>query len=359
MFELYNKCYKKKLPGAICLFQPDDLAEYKSDSWDIRVSIGDALLEEAFYITIKDPKAINKSIRELLDEYVLNIELQHELDIADYPELPFLQQQLIEYFKSVDSGRLKLDIFVNNNPRIGPISTLERAKTLLGSCVYDDHSYDYCVLDLIILPRSKEVEEYNKNLYLKKYSEIFLLLLLSNYIDNQQDYLKLCTESSIGYFLGNFNNKNSVPILNGLKKLKSNGFIAKVSQDEESSVTNDNKFKLIITETGYEKISEVNEEIENIMNTYNYFDSVSISPPALGVPEGFDVRVQMMEYDRIDVERAVFLCVLADCYEELFQLESWEYNFLNASFMNNVIEALAFRTSFLPEVLVKLRSFVS
>ena len=358
MFELYNKKYSKQVPGASCTFQPSDLDEYKDDPWDIRVSIGDAPLEEAFYITVNEPEAIRKSIRELLNEYVLNIERQHELDISDYPELPFLQQQLIEYFKSADSGKLKLDVFVNNNTRSGPTSTLEMAKNLLGTCVYDDHSYDYCVLDLIILPHAEEMSSVAKSSYLNKYAETFLLMLLNYYIDDQTDYSKLCTESTIGYFLGNFNCKSSFQIQGGLQRLESSGLIAKVGKGEKLSV-DENNYGLTLTEAGYEKIDEINQEIANLMDKYDYFDSVSVSPPALGVPDGFDARVQMMEYDGIDIERAVFLCVLADCHEELFKLDDWEENLINVSFMETVSEALAYKTSFSAEILKKLKSLAS
>ncbi len=34
--------FKKDLPGADIVFQPDDIEDYKNDAWDIRISIGDA-----------------------------------------------------------------------------------------------------------------------------------------------------------------------------------------------------------------------------------------------------------------------------------------------------------------------------
>ena len=36
-------CFKKSLPGADIEFQPQDMAEYENDAWDIRISLGSGL----------------------------------------------------------------------------------------------------------------------------------------------------------------------------------------------------------------------------------------------------------------------------------------------------------------------------
>ena len=51
------------------------------------------------------------------------------------------------------------------------------------------------------------------------------------------------------------------------------------------------------------------QETLDTAQKYNCFDSVSIYPCALGVPGGFDARVQMLDYDGRDYELQVLLQV--------------------------------------------------
>lgn len=357
MFDLFKKCYNKTLPGAVCRFRPKDINEYADDAWDIRVSIGDAPLEEAFYITIEDPDAVRKSIKELLDEYVLNPKRKNELDIVDYPELPFLQQQLIEYFKSADDSRLKIDLFINNHT--GTVNSFNRAETLLSTCVYDDHSNDYRVLDLIILPHTEAMNSMNKTSSINKHAKLYLLMLLDYHQKvNETAYSKLCSESTIAAYLGDYSHKGFLQTQSGLRDLESSGFIKKTKITEQLT-SNKISYQLEITPAGHEHINEIEDQTALLIATYNYYDSVSVAPPALGVPDGFDVRVQMMEYDDIDLEEAVLMCVLAECKDDFFKLDSWEDNFSNALFMETVQEALAFKTSFSVEILQALKSLAS
>ena len=67
-----QRSFAKSLPGTDCTFQPDDLSEYRDDPWDIRISIADAPLEEAFYYTMDDPSAASLPIKVLLADHALN-----------------------------------------------------------------------------------------------------------------------------------------------------------------------------------------------------------------------------------------------------------------------------------------------
>ena len=88
--------YNKEVAGGRTVYQPDDLHEYAFDAWDIRISIGDSPLEEAFYMTVEDSSSAMFSVERALKNYATNPSRASQLDVAEYPELPFLQQELIQ-----------------------------------------------------------------------------------------------------------------------------------------------------------------------------------------------------------------------------------------------------------------------
>ena len=98
------------------------------------------------------------------------------------------------------------------------------------------------------------------------------------------------------------------------------------------------------------------KEIEKLFDRYDRFDSVGIAPPALGVPDGFDARVQMMEFDGADCERSVFLQIVGRREEDLFAPENWFSAYSSFDFYQEVRTALAFKTNFSLETLRALQS---
>ena len=49
------------------------------------------------------------------------------------------------------------------------------------------------------------------------------------------------------------------------------------------------------------------KEAADLVAAYEKYASVSVAPCTLGVPDGFDVRLQMMEFDGLDPERCVLI----------------------------------------------------
>ena len=316
-----GKTYSKQLPGAECVFQPPDLADYAEDAWDIRISIGDAPLEEAFYFTVEDPKAASLPIKRLLEEYALNPELASELDVAEYPDLPFIQQELLQYYTSAGKGGLKLDIYANNSDQ-GPLRLYEQASKHLSVCTYLDGSWDYRVLDLVFDPTVPEPGGYKDEQSQRRYRKQFLLLALGQARSAGDESLRaLCEHEAISAALGARGYRDQPELYRAVEDLRGASLIKRVELAGGRP-----GYGLALTPKGEEAIGNLEAEAERLVETYDRYASAAVSPPALGVPGGFDVRVQMMEYDGLDIEEASILWVLHEARDELVGADNWLEN---------------------------------
>ena len=254
--------YSKEMPGAEQVLCSGSLSEYADEAWDIRISIGDAPVDEAFFLTIEPLADADRSVRELLEQFALNPERESELDLDHYPDLPFLQQELIQYYEAAKNGQFTLRAFINH--REGELDLDSPARGVLARCTFLNKSWDYLVLDLILEAATAEVDP---------------------------DALKA--------FVARHPNLGSREALR--------------------------------------------KEAAGLANRYEKFASVAVAPCALGVPDGFDVRLQMMEFDGLDPERCVLVGLLAEGDIE------W------ADAFEQVCEALAFKTNFTSEILNELK----
>lgn len=347
--------FNKELPGTTAVFQPEDLDDYRKDAWDIRISIGDAPLEEAYYFTVDDPGAVGSTIGDLLDSYALNPAMKSQLNVDEDPDLPFLQDELIQYQANERAGLLELEYYVNHNPESCPVDLNERAERFLSVCTSDDGSLDYRVLDLVILPSVTEPSESEIEEKQKTYGRIYLLLLL-DYFSQQGNkaFRKFLQQPPMASFLGPWTGASYRAFANGMRHLELDRLI-KTSPIDDESLRSKKELPLEITETGRQEIERLKRDSHEIQEIYDKYDSVSVAPPALGVPDGFDVRVQMIEFDGLDCERSVLLRVLDESKEEYFGGDDWGETYEEFSFFKVVKMALAFKTNFSAEILEELK----
>lgn len=345
-----EKTYNKQLPGAECVYQPDDLAEYAKDAWDIRISIGDAPLEEAFYFTVEDPKATSQTVKRLLEEHALNRDLAAQLDVEEYPDLPFIQEELLQYYKSSQAGSLKLDIYANNSEQ-GPIRLHDQASKHLSVCTYLDGSWDYRVLDLVFDPTVPEARGYKDEQGQRRYRKLFLLLLLGHVrAAGEESFQAFCEHAAISAALGARGYRDQPELSRAVEDLRGASLIKRRELSGKGA-----GYGLELTEKGETAVAESEAEAQRLLSTYDRYTSVAVSPPALGVPDGFDVRVQMMEFDGLDVEEASMLWVLDEAREELFAADSWLEALQAASKFECVRYVLSYKTNFTAEVLEALK----
>ena len=351
------RSYKKTIPGADLVFQPSDLAEYADDEWDVRVSIGDAPLEEAFYITIPDSQATNASVRELLEKWVFNPTCADRLDLADNPDLPFLQQELMLYSDNAGVGLLELNYYVNLNPMPGPIDLDKPAESLLSVCTYHDLSHDYRVLDLVLEASVPGVDQENRDMLRAHFGSYFMLLLL-NYCHSMGEkvlhefYQHRAIQSLfVGLEDPQFDHVHQI-----LQHLQQQGFIVIHTVDNMSQESENQTSEIVFTDQGLGAVDSIRETYEHNLARYSQFSRVSVAPPALGVPGGFDVRVQMMEYEEVPYEMAIVIDILGGNQEEYFSPEYWFEAFENFEVADILNEVLAFKTNFPAETLDALKT---
>ena len=345
--------FAKEMPGATCVFQPDHIANYKDDPWDIRISLGNAPIDEAYYFTVEDPEAIHWPVTRLLDECALNPELESQLDIDTYPELPFLQQELIQYFENHKQGRLKANFFINHSPASQPIDLSEPAERHLCVCTSHDHSWDFRVLDLIMVPEVPALTERETERLRSAYGRIFLLMLLDYHNEESRDGLRTPVRWPSAPEPGEPDRAHRHALRTQVDRMEADGLIRRKISGTDSGIETGEE--IITTEKGRAAIAELSSENAALADLYDRFDSVAVSPAALGVPDGFDVRVQMMEFDGRDHERSVLIRVLHDDRDRLFGVDTWLETYGCVTFHDDVRDALAYKTNFSAEVLQALK----
>ncbi len=345
---LRRQQYEKELPGADCLFQPPELDEYRDDAWDIRVSIGEAPLDEAFYITVEDPTAVSRTIGELLDKYALNPALRDQLDVADNPDLPFMQEELMQYRANEKQGLLNVEYYVNHNPEPGPVELHSAAADYMGVCRYHDGSHDYRLLDLVLVPTVPDASTYEEERMGRELGRIFLLRLIGYHSAAGTDAFRALEQHPLmAEYVGSGQGGGNFRFCTAMRRLETEGLVRRT--------TPDGKHELVVTDKGREAIREIDEETARLGREYDLFDSVGISPPALGIPDGFDVRVQMMEYNGIDCARSVLLRILDMWPGDYLAGDVWQGAYEDSTFIRVVLEALAYKTNFSCEVLDALK----
>ena len=350
---MHQEIFKKELPGTDLVFQPEDMAAYEDDAWDIRISIGTGPLEEAYYCTVEDPKAKDATIQQLLDRYALNPERRDHLDTAEYPELPFLLDALLQYRDNDAQGLIELEYYVNHNPDPHPISLRDSARSYLSGCTYHDQSHDYLILDLVIVAKVPEINEPERLEKQRLYGDMFILFLLGHHDrKGPRHFEKLVSQGPIRACYEVTARQEMWLLRQTLDKLEMLGYI-EVSRPFDS--LEKTSFSLALTEPGQSEIRLLTQEAEEAFQRYDVFESVSISPCALGVPDGFDARIQMMEYEGVNHERLVYLLVLLEHKEELMGTKDWYEQFTRFEFYERVQAALAFKTNFAREVVEALK----
>ncbi len=345
--------FAKELPGADNVFQPPDIADYIDDEWDVRISIGDSPLEEAYYFTIDDPAAVRLTIGDALNK-ALDPDQKSKLDVAEYPDLPFLQDELIQYRTNEKQGLLKVEYYINNDPSGGPVNMWQTVRDYLSVCTYHDGAHDYRVLDIVMLPTVPQLSDYDTDRMRRIHGGTYLLMLL-DYVQEQGDQAlaEFLASEPVVSFLSTFSDMKHREFVDGMKSLVTEGLIVKTSDSGDGGLRDADTIQ--VTEAGQAKLQELKDQFTRDADYYNQFDAVSVTPAALGVPDGFDVRVQMMEYDGADCQAVLLLQILAQDRDQWFAADQWLEAYESFAVFDVVSEAMAYKTNFSAEIMDALK----
>lgn len=343
--------FAKALPGADTVFRPDDITEYENDAWDIRISLANGPLEEAFYYTMEDPAAVDLSISQLIKHHALNPENIKNLQVADFPDLPFIQTELNLYLENARKGLLVVDFFINQAPESDAIDLNSKARDLLGVCTYHDGSLDYRVLDLVLVAGPPNLGTFEIDDLRRKYGQVYLLLLFSyKQCLGTLEFAHFLEEQPFIDFKENKFDSGYKNIIRAIQSLEMKQLVS-ISSGYGSDKT---RPLIQLTDEGHARSERYRNTAKEIAGNYDRYDSCSITPPALGIPGGFDVRVQMMELDGLNLSESILARVLEDFGKEFFDGD-WAQTYETMDFYENVLDALAYKTNFSLEVLKQLK----
>jgi hypothetical protein len=324
-----NEIYQKDTPGAEILYKPEFIKEYDGESWDLRVSIDNNPLDESFYITIEDPAILSWTLQKVISEYILNSVHKTELDIAEDPDLPFYMDELQHIFEAEKARQLKLEFYINHGSKV---QLYDKAEKHLSSCTYDDKSWDYRLVDLVVKPLVAEPASWEKSDFEGMYDRLFLIHLM-NY-----------------HNCSSLEGRLSEDVSRELYRRFNYGAVS-----EHFTLTKEG-FEIVnvaLTDKGQKYSAELEKTLTDYDQKYSPFGAVSIEPLALGVEKGFDVSLQMMEIDDINIKEAIIHKVIDSRKNEL--LGDWHQHYLDRTGLEEAYSSLAYKSHFSREVLLKLR----
>ena len=202
------------------------------------------------------------------------------------------------YYNSAISGKAQLSVYVNKRPSEAPLQLHDKASGHLSTCVFNDGSHDYRLLDLIFVIELKQLEKPELSALHEKHGPSYMLFLIDylkrNSPENSSDDLFASTPFN-AYITSDEEMNNRYPqVTQALRHAEETGYIT--SEDG-----------LSITQEGYAHLKTLKQEVSNLRRRYECYQSVSVNPPALGVPDGFDARIQIMRKQSVDVVRTIFL----------------------------------------------------
>jgi len=267
--------YNKKLTGAVITYKPEDIILYEKEAFDIQITIGNTPLTEGYFFTVKDPTKNTCSIKFLLEEYALNRKRRFELDIKNYPEFPFYMEELAQIYEKNKLGVIMLDIYANNSTKQTPLDINKPALNHMSKCIFDDHSYNYAVLDLVFDMEDDFYIEEEVDICISETIEQAILIALNTFNSFNFSHHKLSVEKKI--FLENLASKTEDLII--------------INKEA-------NTFNIKLTNAGKEKARLFVLESQKLRKKYSRFESVGIYPPALGIPNGYDARLQIAQMDK-------------------------------------------------------------
>jgi hypothetical protein len=242
----------------------------------------------------------------------------------------------------------------------GPLQLRQTARSYLSVCTYHDGAHDYRVLDLVLVPTVPKVYQDDLSRMQREYGEIFLLMLLDYHLERGAEAMaEFLKEPPVVSFLGRWPKTAHRKFANGMKELQDNLLIEKDAGEDAMGRPTGEEPRIELTDAGRTKLDGFMQEYREAAEYYNRFDSVAIAPPALGVPGGFDARVQMLEFDGRDCERSVLIQVLVQDRDQLFTAGEWHAVYASFSVCAFVREAMAYKTNFSTEVLEALKHLAS
>ena len=268
--------------------------------FDLRVTLGDMALEDAFRVTLPASFA-RLNIEELLErifggEGPSRPPDQVTLDLRKNPDAPEMYDALVEVFRGRYSGRNTLRTFVNHGPEMEPTDAVLPHLRARAPSPRDGAAG--AVLDVVIEQRYTPLDYAVAKGHAESVAELLKWLrahTLLYYLDAHRFKLEVDPKSQL--------DRRLLPIA---RYLRDRGLVAPSTKTEAFAITDE----------GRQALAGMIAETESHIDRYDIFGDVLYDAESAAVSfdtgRGEDLRVTVYEAEGLDPLRAVFLLALND-----------------------------------------------
>jgi hypothetical protein len=331
--------YAKSVEGVDQHYQPEDLFQYVGEPFDVRVSILDQPPENGLWATVP-AESISHSLGQLLDEAVIGVDAKQTefirnnvLELTEFPHLSDALDWVAEEWHRYRQGESSLNLCINFGPDDVPFT--DSAREHMGSCVWQDGSYNYMLLDLVFEPNEKTLA----GMLGGRKGEFLLWMqgLLALY--------QLDLEASAEKHL-----RKKTELAPALEQLRFHNLVAPGARG-----------RLEITQQGRRNIGRLVAEQEELINEYDIYRDVVLRgqdgafAPEFATLSGADYRVAVYRHHDIDPFRAVFLLsLLSGELDQTLKGKGWLKAITDSRFFEKILAPAMDHAALEPDQLAAL-----
>jgi hypothetical protein len=309
--------YTKDVEGVMLDYMPSDIRDYDGTDFDLRVTLGDDPLDDAFWATAPGT-AETLTLRQLIDTYLLGSSkedrerIRESLDTDANPDLPELWLAVRRAFDDVAKGKATMRLHLNKGPL--DVKLDEPAYRHFSRAYSQEHEFDYRLIDLVLevtdIPGITLPPE-QRAVMLRGFRALLLLYFMDRF---KKDFT----------FEGHA--FDEVGVEQVADWMVTEGWLDLSAKD----IGNTYKGVYVRKEEGNRILREAVRETDRLITTYDQFSDVTVDeePPRFRTGRGDDLRVHVYAAEGIDPLRAAFLMNLENGYydanwQAVFKDEAW------------------------------------
>lgn len=309
--------YDKDVEGVMLDYMPSDIRDYDGTDFDLRVTLGDDPLEDAFWVTAPG-EAESLTLGQLIDTYLLGSSredrerIRASLDTDTNPDLPELWLAVRRAFDDVAKGKATMRLHLNKGPL--DVRRDEPVGRLFSRAYSQEHGFDYRLIDLVLevvdIPGIRLPPE-QRAAMVRGFRALLLLYLMDRF---KKDF----TFEGRAF--------DEVGVEEVADWMVTEGWLDLSAKD----IGDTYKGVYVRKEEGNRILREAVRETDRLIQTYDQYADVTVDeePPRFRTGRGEDLRVHVYAAEGIDPLRAAFLMNLENGYydanwQSVFRDEAW------------------------------------
>lgn len=314
--------YEKDVEGVVLDYMPSDIRDYDGGDFDVRISLGEDALEDAFWVPVSGV-AENLTLRQLLQRHVLGespedrSRIRESLDTDNNPDLPELYLAVRRAFDDMQRGKAIIRFHINKGP--SDVNLDDPVQRHFSRAFSQQYDYDYRLIDLVldvqdlpnlVIPPARQEE------MKREFRAILLLYLMDRF---GQDFT----------FEG-----RAFDVV-GVEAVADWAVREDWLDLSAKDVRGDYKPVYVRTEKGNRIIRELVRETDKLIAEYDHFADVTLDdePPRFRTGRGDDLRVWVYKTESIEPVRAIFLMNL----ENGFYDSDWQAIYRDDAFFRELM----------------------